>query len=125
MDLVSPAPPYVLVTLTKAVWKVIETQPAISNRGCRGDWRTGSTRIYPGSRLYTPVTLQLQKLIIQLYPVHGVGVTVEARLNLSLQAGTSLITTDGFHPKEAKSATSEAIDHTAVTVQLLRLMSPQ
>ena len=33
MDLVSPAPPYVLVTLTKAVWKVIETQPAISNRG--------------------------------------------------------------------------------------------
>jgi len=84
MDLVGPAPPYVLVTLTKAVWKVIETQPAISDQECRGDWRTGSTRIYPGSRLYTPVTLQLEKLIIQLYPIHGVRMTVEARLNSSL-----------------------------------------
>jgi hypothetical protein len=37
IDLVSPTPPYVLVTLTKAAWKVIEIQPDISNQGCRGD----------------------------------------------------------------------------------------
>jgi hypothetical protein len=110
MDLVSPAPPYVPITLTKAVWKVIEMPPAISNQRCRGDWRTGSTRIYPGSRLYTSVTVQIEKLIIQLYPVHGVGVTVEARLNSSLQAGTSLITTDGFHSEE-------------MTVQLVKLLT--
>ena len=47
-----------------------------------------------------PVTVQLGKLIIQLYDP-GVGVTVEARLNSSLRAGTSLITTVGFHPEEA------------------------
>lgn len=29
--------PYVLATFKKAVWKVVETQSAMSNQGCRGD----------------------------------------------------------------------------------------
>jgi len=37
MDPVDPVLPYVLVTFKKAVWKVVETQSAMSNQGCRSD----------------------------------------------------------------------------------------
>jgi hypothetical protein len=56
------------------------------------------------------VTVQLEKLIIQLYPIHGVGVKVEARLISSVQVVASLIITNAFHPEEA-------------TVQLVKLVA--
>lgn len=123
MDLVRPAPSYVLVTLTKEVWKVIETQPAISIQGCKGDWRTGSILIYPGNPLYTPVTLQLEKLIIQLYPIYGVRMAVGGKAQFVFTGGYVTNNHRRFSPGGSYSVTSEAIDRMTITAQLVRLMS--
>ena len=46
MDLVSPAPPYVLVTFKNAVGKVVGTQPPMSNQGCRGDCKGQASFVF-------------------------------------------------------------------------------
>jgi hypothetical protein len=46
MDLVNPAPPYVLVTFKNAVGKVVETQPAMSNQGWRDDCKGQASLVY-------------------------------------------------------------------------------
>lgn len=123
MDLVSPAPPYVLVTLTKAVRKVIKTQPAISNQGCRGDCG-GQTPL-----LFTPEAVYIRPLSATRKA--NCPAISSSRCRGDSGGKAHFVFTSGyvsnnhrwFSPGGSYSATSEAIDHTTITVQLVRLMS--
>jgi hypothetical protein len=39
-------PPYVLVTFKNAVGKAVETRPAMSNQGCRSDFKGQASLVF-------------------------------------------------------------------------------
>jgi hypothetical protein len=88
--MLSPVPPYVLVHMKKAMRKIVRTWPFTSNPWFRRwRWRSGLTHLYSVSK-NEALTLKPVKLPSQLYPVHGVVVTVGARLHSYLPRVTSL-----------------------------------
>jgi hypothetical protein len=117
-DLVSPAPPYVLVTLTQAVWKVIETQPGISNQGCRGDCGGQTLLVFTPLPCYS-ATREANYPAVSSSRCRGDN---GGKAQFVFRSGYVYNNHKRFSPGGSYSATSESIDHTKITVQLVRLM---